>query len=102
MGARHRRGLEVVADRVPALAAVVGALDHLAVPAGRLRGVDAVGIGGGALQVVHLPAREEGPRPGPVLALAVCREHERALASADQYAHTTHLPLPVVEGLLNL
>src|SRR3954453_11361462 len=44
VGAGHARVAEVVAYGVPRLAAVVGALDDLAVPARRLGRVDAVGI----------------------------------------------------------
>ena len=36
---------ELVIDRLPGLATVVGALDHLPVPSGGLRRVDAVRIG---------------------------------------------------------
>src|SRR5438128_11244174 len=46
---------ELVAHRLPRLAAVAGALDHLAEPAAGLRGVDPVRIGGRSLQMVDLP-----------------------------------------------
>ena len=51
---------EFVADRLPGLAAVVGALDHLAEPAAGLRRVQPVRIDGRALEVVDFPAREVG------------------------------------------
>ena len=50
---------ELVADRLPRLAAVVRSLNQLAEPAGALRRVEAVRIGGRAFEVVHLPAAEE-------------------------------------------
>src|SRR5438105_15619570 len=43
---------ELVAHRLPGLPAVVGALDQLPEPAGRLRGIDAVRIGGSTLDVI--------------------------------------------------
>ncbi len=61
MGARHAVVDELVADRLPGLAAVVGALDHLTEPAARLRGVEAVRVDGRALEVVDLPAPKCGP-----------------------------------------
>ena len=51
---------ELVADRLPRLAAVVGALDHLPEPAAGLRRIQPVRVGGRALEVVDLPAREVG------------------------------------------
>src|ERR1700761_4760149 len=42
VGARHAIILELVADRVPGLPPVIGALDHLTEPTRRLRRVDAV------------------------------------------------------------
>ncbi len=62
---------ELVADGVPGFAAVVGALDDLAEPAAGLRGVDAVGVGGRAFEVVHLPAGEV--RAGDVPVFRACR-----------------------------
>src|SRR3954447_2862244 len=91
MRAGHGRIAEVVANGVPRLAAVVGALHHLAVPAGRLRRIDAVGIGRRALEVVHLPATEERPVDLPVLARAVGAQHERTLARAAQNPYTAHV-----------
>src|SRR5215470_5279341 len=46
------------ARRLPRLAAIAGALDHLPEPAARLRGVQAIGIGRGAFHVIDLPAGE--------------------------------------------
>ena len=81
---------ELVADRLPGLAAVVGALDQLPEPAAGLRGVDAVGIGGRALEVVDLPAGKVRAADVPLLALAVGGQDEGALARADQNSNRTH------------
>ena len=81
---------ELVADRLPGLAAVVGALDHLPEPAAGLRRVQPVRVGGRALEVVDLPAREVRAADVPLLALAVRRQDERALARADQYSYPAH------------
>jgi hypothetical protein len=62
---------ELVVDWSPGLAAIVRALQDLAEPAGGLRGVDAVGVNGRALEVVELPAGEVGLGDLPVLAGAV-------------------------------
>ena len=62
---------ELVADRLPGLAAVVGALDELAEPAAGLRRVDAVRIDRRPLEVVDLPAGEVGAAHVPPVALAV-------------------------------
>ena len=75
---------ELVADRLPGFAAVVGALDDLAEPAAGLRGVDAVGIYGRAFEVVHLPAGEVRAADLPVFTLAVGGEDERSFARAYQ------------------
>src|SRR5262249_52979535 len=75
--------LELVADRRPRLAAVVGALDHLAEPAARLRRVQPVRVGGRALDVVDLPAPAVRAADALALALAVRRPDEPALARAD-------------------
>ena len=71
MGAGDAVVEELVADGGPGEAAVVGALDYLSEPAGGLRGVDAVGIYGGAFEVVDLPAGEVGAGDGPVFAGSV-------------------------------
>src|SRR5262249_42755976 len=62
---------ELVAHRLPGLAAVVGALDLLPEPATALRRIQAVGIDRRALQMVHLPAPEVWAVDVPPLALAV-------------------------------
>src|SRR4029453_12457382 len=81
---------ELVADRLPGLAAVVRSLDELTEPAARLRGVDAIGIGRRPLEVVDLPACEVRPADVPGLPLAVRRQDERALARPHQYSHAAH------------
>ena len=81
---------ELVAHRLPGLAAVVGALDHLPEPAAGLRRIQPVRIGGRSLDVVDLPAREVGTADVPLFALAVRRQDECALARADQYPYPAH------------
>src|SRR5262245_64155187 len=81
---------ELVADRLPRLAAVVGALDHLPEPAAGLRGVEMVGIGGRSLEVIDLPAAEVRTTHVPALALAVRRDDERALACPDENSYPAH------------
>src|SRR5207245_6453407 len=56
MGARFALVDELVIERFPGLATVVGALDHLPVPAGGLRPVDAIRIRGRAIDVVNITA----------------------------------------------
>src|SRR5438445_490457 len=85
---------ELVAHRLPRLAAVAGALDHLAEPAAGLRGVDPVRIGGRSLQMVDLPAPEVRAAHIPPLALSVRGQDECALACADQYSYTAHAVTP--------
>ena len=81
---------ELVADGLPRLPAVARPLQHLPMPAGRLRRVDAVGVHGRAFEVVDLPAAEVRAADLPPLALAVGAENERALTGSDQYTHAAH------------
>jgi hypothetical protein len=81
---------ELVVDGVPGEAAVVGALDLLAEPAGGLGGVDAVGVGRGAFEVVELPAGEVGLGDLPGFAGGVGGEDEGAFAGADEEADAGH------------
>ena len=81
---------ELVAHRLPRLAAVVGALDHLPEPAAGLRRIQPVRVGGRALEVVDLPAGKVGAADVPPLALAVRRQDERALARPNQYPYSAH------------
>ena len=71
--ARHAVVDELVADRLPRLPAIARPLQHLPVPAGRLRRVDAVGVRGRAFEVVDLPAAEVRAADVPLFALAVRR-----------------------------
>ena len=68
--ARDAGVAEVLADRLPGRAAVVGALDHLAEPAGGLRGVEPVRIDRRAGDVVDLPAARSADRRRPTSAAA--------------------------------
>ena len=81
---------ELVADGGPGEAAVVGALDLLAEPAGGLGGVEAVGVGGGGFEVVELPAGEVGFGDLPGAAGGVGGEDEGAFAGADEEADAGH------------
>ena len=81
---------ELVAHRLPRLAAVVGALDQLPEPAAGLRRIQPIRVGGRSLEVVDLPAGEVGTADVPPFALAVRRQDERALACADQYPYPAH------------
>ena len=81
---------ELVAHRLPRLAAVVGALDQLPEPAAGLRRIQPVRVGGRSLEVVDLPARKMGTADVPLFALAVRRQDERALACANQYPYSAH------------
>src|SRR2546422_6179274 len=95
LAGRHavRRLRHSTPGRLPRLAAVARALDDLSEPPARLRRVDAVGIGGGSLHVINLPAREVRTAHVPLLALAVCCQDEGSLSRADQYPYTAHDPL---------
>ena len=89
---------EVVANGVPALAAVVGALHHLPEPAPRGRGVEAVRIGRRAVDVVDLPAAEVRAVDGPVGPRAVRGQDERALACAYEHPYTGHCWSPSIDS----
>ena len=84
---------ELVADRLPALAAVARALDDLAEPAAGLGGVEALRIRRRALEMIDLPAPEVRTAHVPALAPPVRRQDERALARADQYPYAAHASL---------
>ena len=62
---------EFVVHRLPRLTAIVGALDHLAKPAGRLGRVQPVGVNGRSLHVVDFPACKVRTTDVPLFALAV-------------------------------
>src|SRR5512141_1929829 len=85
MGAGHSVVGELVANRFPSFAAIVGALDELSKPAAGLGSVDSVGIGGRSFNVVDFPARKMRSCNFPVLSFPIGFENERAFACADQY-----------------
>ena len=92
---------ELVAHRLPGLAAVVGALDHLPEPAAGLRRIQPIRVGGRSFEVIDLPARKVGAADVPSLALSVRRQDERALACANQYSYSAHnLLLPSIVVLV--
>src|SRR5438034_11845114 len=84
VGARDAVVHELVAHRLPRLAAVVRALDHLPEPAGRLRGIQPIRVNGRSLEVVDLPAPEVGATDVPPGTLSVRCQEERALACPDR------------------
>ena len=93
---------ELVADRLPGLAAVVAPLDGLPEPAAGLRGINAVGIGGRAFEMVHFPAAEDRPFDLPVLPPAVGGQNERAFARAHENANAAHSCDPVSKELVRM
>src|SRR5256886_15403830 len=89
-----RAGFAVVGElalhRLPRLAAVIRALDHLPEPARVPRRVEPVRISRRALDVVDLPAGEVRAADIPLLAFRVRRHDERALVRANQYPNPAH------------
>src|SRR4051794_15355979 len=81
---------ELVPHRLPRLATVVGALDHLPEPAAGLRHIQPIRIDGRALQMVDLPARKVGATDIPPFALAVRGQDERAFACTHQNPYSAH------------
>src|SRR5438270_374797 len=88
---------ELVAHGRPRLATVVGAWQHLPEPSTALRDIDPIRIGGRALHVVDLPAREVGTGDVPALSPAVRGENEGAFSRADENPYPAHSQLPVCE-----
>src|SRR5688572_4791253 len=62
--------LQHTSRRLPCLAAVAGALDDLSEPSARLRGVQAIRVGGRPLYVIDLPTAKVGTSDIPRPALA--------------------------------
>ena len=81
---------KLVANRFPSLAAIIGTLHHLPEPAAGLRSVQPVGVGGGSLEMVNLPAGKMWAADIPFFAAAVRRQDKRTLACAYQYPYTAH------------
>ena len=81
---------EVIANRGPGAAAIVGALNDLAAPTAPLRGVEAVRVRRRPGHVHDLPPAEIWAVDLPISALAIRREHERAFARSDQYPYLGH------------
>ena len=79
--------------RLPRLAAVARALDDLPKPAAGLRRIEAIRVGGRALDVVDLPPRKVRAIDLPPFALAVRCQNERAFACAHQYSYAAHILL---------
>src|SRR5665213_481631 len=81
---------EVVANCLPALAAVVRPLHHLSEPRARLRRIDTVWINRRSLDVINLPPGEVRPAHLPLLALAVRRQHKRTFLRSNQHSNLAH------------
>src|ERR1017187_8261966 len=77
VGSGNARVSEFVAHGLPGLASIVRALDQLSEPAGGLRRVQPVRIGGGSLQVIDLPACKMRTADVPTLTRGVRRQYER-------------------------
>src|SRR5579884_1685257 len=82
-----------VADRLPGFAAVIGTLHQLSEPAGGLRRIDAIRIGGRTLHVINFPAAEKRPADIPSLALSIGGQNESALVRAHQDTDFAHRDL---------
>src|SRR5690349_17532944 len=76
---------ELLADRFPGFAAVIGTLKHLSKPTARLRRIEAIWINRRTFHVIDLPTGKMGSAHVPFLAFSVCRQNERAFARAYQY-----------------
>ncbi len=85
--------LKLVADRLPCLAAVVGALDDLPEPATGLRRVNPVRIHRRTLEMIDFPTGKVWAADVPFLASFIRGQDERALACPDQHSHLTHVLL---------
>src|SRR5579872_6325701 len=85
-GSRHR----FASRNFPRLAAVAGALDDLPKPAAGLRGINAIGVGRGPLQVVQFPSRKERTANFPLVALAVRGQDKRPLVGPYQHSYAAH------------
>src|ERR1700722_13297601 len=88
--ARHAIVNELVSDRLPGIATVVGALNKLPEPATGLRSVETVWIDRRSLYVVDLPARKVRAANAPTFAISVRGQNKRALARAHQNSYTAH------------
>src|SRR5581483_7028435 len=86
---------ELVANRLPGPATVIRALDLLPEPATGLRGVEPIGVGRRALDVIDLPACEVRATNFPLGALAIRGQDESPLARPYQYPYAAHSLTPV-------
>src|ERR1700686_2957407 len=82
---------ELVVHGLPRLPSVVGALNHLTVPAGGLGHIQPIRIGGRTLQMVDLPAPKVRTADVPLFALSVGRQDERALTCTHQHPYLAHV-----------
>src|SRR5580704_16560884 len=82
MRARNAVVGELVAGRLPSLAAIVRTLDQLSVPACGLGYVQPVGVDGRCLQMVNLPAAEVRPADVLLVARSIGTKNKRSLFRA--------------------
>src|SRR5258708_7826371 len=82
--------LEGIADLLPRLPTIVGALDLLPEPTARLRGVNSIGRHGRALEVIHLPAGKERAGNLPLVAPPIGGQNECPFAGASEDADAAH------------
>src|SRR5215211_5851128 len=90
MRARHTVIDELIAARLPGLAAVVRPLDDLPKPSARLRCVKSVRINRRSLHVVDLPAAKVRSAHAPAIARAVGRQNETTLTGAHENSNAAH------------
>src|SRR5262249_26798268 len=76
--------------RLPGLAAVARALDHLPGPTTRLRGIQAIRVSWRPLHVIDLQARRLRTADRPLLALAISLQDKCALACTHQNPYSAH------------
>src|SRR6266853_6317793 len=90
-----RRALvgELVPDRIPGLATVVGALNDLPEPTRVLCGIDPVRVNRRALDVIDIPASEVRAADVPLRALRVRGHDERPFMRTNQYPDSAHASL---------
>ena len=81
---------ELVSHRLPRLAAIVRALNHLPGPAAGLRCIQTIWVHWRPFEVINLPARKMGAVDIPMLPFTVRRQDKCALARTNQYPYFAH------------
>ena len=75
---------ELMPDRLPCLAAILGALDLLSKPTAGLRGVKPVRVNWRSFQVINFPPREVRTADFPICALAIGSQDKGAFAGTNE------------------